>query len=78
MSGPEIDVVDLGTAYHEAAHAVIYAMNGLDLEDVTIEPDSNSLGHTWVRRPEWFKVEPATESQRQLQRLENENRILGL
>jgi ATP-dependent Zn protease len=79
MSEPKIAAVDpLGTAYHEAGHAIIYVMNGLELEYVTIEPDSDSLGHVQVRRPEWLHVGPTTESQRQLLWLEAENTILGL
>jgi hypothetical protein len=43
------------TAYHEAGHAVVALLLGLKFRHVTIEPDSDSLGHLKCdRHPKWF------------------------
>jgi hypothetical protein len=50
------DIVDLGVAHHEAAHAVVGTLVGIEHEYVElIEEDGGVRGFTRDLPPQWFK-----------------------
>ena len=51
MNNSDDDLQRRGTAHHEAGHAVVAAVLGLAGGSVTIEPDHDSAGHTYVPDP---------------------------